>query len=204
MVTIPSPSMNEMKRHSFIPGFTLIELLIVVAIIGILAAIAVPNFQNAQIRAKIARTHADLRSVKTALESYQVDNNRYPPDAVEAHVSFTLFQHFRPLTTPIAYMASVPEDEFFSAKTAEDPSGQGYVSLDSPTHTYFYASIGWIKSAKKQPEEFVGPWTAYSVGPDQIYSYGEWIFFRANLTGHNSYSYDGSNGINSRGDIAIW
>lgn len=193
-----------MKKQIVVSGFTLIELLIVVAIIGILAAIAVPNFLNAQIRAKIARTQADMRSVKTALESYQVDNNRYPPDAVEAKVSFTQFQHFRPLTTPISYMASIPDDEFFSAKTAEDPSGQGRVSLDNPTHTYFYASIGWIKSAGKKPEDFVGPWTAYSVGPDQIYSYGEWIFLRENLSGRNSFSYDSSNGLHSAGDIAIW
>lgn len=185
-------------------AFTLIELLIVVAIIGILAAIAVPNFLNAQVRAKIARTTADLRSLKTALESYQVDNNRYPPDAVEAGVQFTQYEHFRPLTTPIAYMGSVPEDEFFSAKTAEDPSGQGRVSLDHEIHTFIYASMGWMKAAGTSPSDFAGPWTAYSVGPDQVFGYGECIFYKPNLLRDNAYSYASSNGLNSRGDIAVY
>src|SRR5215207_257564 len=64
-----------MKRMS---GFTLIELLIVVAIIAILAAIAVPNFLEAQTRSKVARIRADIRTVATGLETYAVDNNKYP------------------------------------------------------------------------------------------------------------------------------
>jgi prepilin-type N-terminal cleavage/methylation domain-containing protein len=59
-------------------AFTLIELLIVVAIIAILAAIAIPNFLEAQTRSKVARTKADMRSLKLSLEAYRVDNNTYP------------------------------------------------------------------------------------------------------------------------------
>ncbi|MFP4581641.1 MAG: prepilin-type N-terminal cleavage/methylation domain-containing protein [Candidatus Sumerlaeia bacterium] len=58
-------------------AFTLIELLIVVAIIAILAAIAVPNFLEAQTRAKISRVKADMRALATGIESYAVDNNEY-------------------------------------------------------------------------------------------------------------------------------
>ena len=65
-----------MKRNQ--KGFTLIELLIVVAIIGIIAAIAIPNLLNAIDRGKQKRTMADLRSIGTAVESYAIDNNYYP------------------------------------------------------------------------------------------------------------------------------
>lgn len=59
-------------------GFTLIELLIVVAIIGIIAAIAIPNLLNAIDRGKQKRTMADLRSVGTSVEEYAIDNSFYP------------------------------------------------------------------------------------------------------------------------------
>ena len=65
-----------MLRHE--KGFTLIELLIVVAIIGIIAAIAVPNLLTAIQRSKRSRTAADMRAIGTALGSYQVDNNNFP------------------------------------------------------------------------------------------------------------------------------
>jgi type II secretion system protein G len=62
-------------------GFTLIELLIVVAIIGIIVAIAIPNLLNAIQRAKQKKTMGDIRSIATAVEAYSVDFNRYPTAA---------------------------------------------------------------------------------------------------------------------------
>src|ERR1017187_1275210 len=69
-----------MKKRNH-KGFTLIELLIVVAIIGIIVAIAIPNLLNAIQRAKQKRTMGDMRSAGTAAEAYAVDFNHYPAAA---------------------------------------------------------------------------------------------------------------------------
>ena len=95
-------------------GFTLIELLIVVAIIAILAAIAVPNFIEAQVRSKVARVRTDMRSLTVAFEAYFVDWNGYPlhRDFPAAPVPPDFRPWFAALTSPVAYITSMPLDPF--------------------------------------------------------------------------------------------
>jgi type II secretion system protein G len=124
-------------------AFTLIELLIVVAIIAILAAIAVPNFLEAQVRAKISRVRGDMRSVATALESYMSDNGTYVNDSDEAldDLAASHKQHgLQLLTTPIAYISSVPKDPFLKNMTGggylECASGADHQGWDGPYGAY--------------------------------------------------------------------
>lgn len=128
-------------------AFTLIELLIVVAIIAILAAIAVPNFLEAQTRAKTSRVKNDHRAIATALETYYLDNNVYPEQGEPTSTTPPTITDpsrvygregqkaiaFR-LSTPIAYLTStegVFKDPFFS--------GFGKASAVNDTRFYNYS-----------------------------------------------------------------
>jgi len=67
-----------LKRIRNRKGFTLIELLIVVAIIGILAAVAIPQFAAYRIRGYNSAAQSDLKNFKSAMESMYSDTNTYP------------------------------------------------------------------------------------------------------------------------------
>src|SRR5678815_2336258 len=92
-------------------GFTLIELLIVVGIISVLAAIAVPNFLEAQTRSKTARAQHDLKTMATALEAYYLDYNQYPRQG-PMNTCNIFKEPIRELTTPSAYITQHPADVF--------------------------------------------------------------------------------------------
>ena len=128
-------------------AFTLIELLIVVAIIAILAAIAVPNFLEAQTRSKVSRAKSDMRSLATALESYRIDSNHYPagyePDGTTINPRI---RRLIPVTTPIAYITSVPADPFNRESAENSPSTDNaslirvYIYTDRESYSEYVSS----------------------------------------------------------------
>jgi type II secretion system protein G len=178
-------------------GFTLIELLIVVAIIAILAAIALPNFLEAQTRAKVSRSVADLRSIATALEAYRIDQNQYPAEnypSTELETSpgygpaLPNRVKLRPITTPISYITALPTDPF---ARLSDPLNM------IPAPTYHYAALndvlypGAAFFSGANPLGRQCQWVLQSNGPDQTPSEPNWQFPE----------YDPTNGTVSLGNV---
>lgn len=181
-----------MKRD----GFTLIELLIVVAIIGILAAIAVPNFMNAQVRAKVSRAVSDMKNISTALEMYQLDHNNYPMARSNPITRQTgqirLSARFYPLTTPVSYMSSVPVDPFFSDLREADPT-----FFD--TYDYFdnWSTVNYDKGQPGAGTRGFS-WRLASAGPDGVMCWGG---LGCNKNGRTGIDYNLTNGVISNGDV---
>jgi type II secretion system protein G len=185
---------NIMKRFK---AFTLIELLIVVAIIGILAAIAVPNFMNAQIRAKIARVQSDLKAMATAIEMYAMDNNRYPDSCTletKGEVQFRAGE----IWEPVAYSNIAPIDPFNTMAQSRNSSfaAKEYFYINKGPCGWFDAAIDIavadIKNAPKSPAYIMA-----SQGPDNL---SELQVGNRNY----AYMYDASNGLISIGDIIVF
>lgn len=171
-------------------SFTLIELLIVVAIIGILAAIAVPNFLNAQVRAKVAHAQADMKALDSALEMYRMDNNHYPYWVQSNGTSVDpLPRRFYPLTTPIAYLSSVPQDPFIYGPPGmriDESQNAAYTTYD---YVESWGTIRFAGVSILPPSRRCAEWRISSSGPDGTNTYG------------NVFSYDSTNGLRSFGDI---
>jgi type II secretion system protein G len=190
---------NTMRNH----GFTLIELLIVVAIIAILAAIAVPNFLEAQVRSKVTRCKNDLRTLAVAWEAYRIDNNEYPPDFdggwVQPVISDGEWLTYAVATTPVAYLTTVPTDQFAELKTQPGFKTKPY---------YQYRAV--LKSMVEQlqagwPETGTW-WFITSYGPDledgrYKDDLGIWSIDVSDPVQVVNWSYDTSNGTKSGGDL---
>ena len=206
-------------------AFTLIELLIVVAIIAILAAIAVPNFLEAQTRAKTARAKNDLRVIATGLEAYYVDQNGYPWSNGSSRVfAFAplgggMEPTLERLSTPVAYLTGGGnyDDPFKGIGTYQGADLETVKSIDAFAdrenfYKYWYVARKinqsvWGDGATEDAERPTW-WILESCGPDRMH-HNAGTFYNtigtadtpANMDACMKMIYDATNGTVSRGSI---
>ena len=187
-------------------GFTLIELLIVIAIILILIAIALPNFLNAQIRARVTKAKGELRTLAVSLESYRIDWGIYPGRSTPSYKSPGARNSLVNLLEPIKYLESLPDDPFplgYDFHTANKRPSTG-------PFTYFMTGVD------NEPLEnllhphgggFLRAFVIFTAGPDSPVievdpEDGCMAFNRGSISSY--YTYAPTNGTKSKGDVWIF
>lgn len=123
---------DEMKRESLTKtkkqqGFTLIELMVVVVILAILAAVAVPQFMDRPDEARVVKAKQDIASLSSALQLYKLDNYRYP----------TTDQGLEALATQPDSEPEAPNWKTYMQVLPKDPWGKDYIYLSPGEHGDF-------------------------------------------------------------------
>ncbi len=195
-------------------AFTLIELLIVVAIIGTLAAIALPNFLNAKIRANVARAKADFNSLGTALQSYYLDHQSFPRDQIDSpFYKYQVNPCAYPLTTPVAYISSLDIRDPFINEVERQKLEPDFEGSYTGSYTYYnyneknrFGSLYLQNCSLGRRQSFV----IMTYGPNYL---GDGLFALPGIiacpdapVGNTwvAVAYKASNGLRSAGDIAYF
>jgi len=194
-------------------GFTVVELLIVIAIISIIAAIAVPNLMSANIRAKVSGVKADMGSIAIALEDYKIDDpgRNYPiePPSPYGHdeiaVSGQAFDDpsdalgLGKLVYPLdasepTYLKRIPGDPFNDSGEEE---WNGTSGAHNNHYCYFTANANQESSSTEAKY-----WALVSYGPDKDQDITSYVNAK-NAVNNGTNLYDPDSGITSSGDIVI-
>jgi len=194
-------------------GFTVIELLIVIAIISIIAAIAVPNLMSANIRAKVSGVKADMGSIAIALEDYKIDDpyRNYPVEPPSPYGHDEIAVSGQAFDDPsdavglgkLVYPLDASEPTYLK-RIAGDPfndSGEEEWNGTSGAHNnhYCYFTADADQESSSTEAKY---WALVSYGPDKDLDITNYSQAKAAVdSGTNLY--DPDNGITSSGDIVI-
>lgn len=135
MIARIAKAMNEKEK-----GFTLVELLVVIIIIGILSAIAIPVFMNQRQKAVDSGIKSDLRTIANEVESYYVDNQEYPASVTQADDKVTIPAGDKSeaveisvseATTVFVYTAGDKNESYVVEGTNEDKGSGATFTYDS-------------------------------------------------------------------------
>lgn len=179
----------------------MIELLIVVAIIGILATLALPNFLNALTRSRVCRAISDMRALHQSMESYAFDHGAYPVDYDYDWVYWDDTKAYMKLTTPTSYIGAIPLDPFYTHPI--DPMIKPYPQKYSPSY-YRYEGLFYGPSIFLMHTEWVSSNTYYTItsnGPS--YRVEGAAFYSPSNPVLNGRLYHPSNGLFSAGDLYV-